>query len=63
MKLWCVLDLESKKAEISKLEAESMAEDFWADNRKAQAQMQQVNALREEVTNWEGIAEKSCNSP
>jgi len=43
---------------MSKLEAESMAEDFWADNRKAQAQMQQMNALREEVTTWENIAEQ-----
>ena len=33
-----------------------MAPDFWNDNRKAQAQMQQLNALREEVTTWEGIA-------
>ena len=32
-----------------------MAEDFWSDNRKAQAQMQQLNALREEVTTWEDI--------
>ena len=32
-----------------------MAEDFWSDNRKAQAQMQQLNALREEVTTWEEI--------
>ena len=47
MKLWCIFDLETKNAEVSKLEAESMAEDFWADNRKAQAHMQQLNALRE----------------
>lgn len=33
-----------------------MAPDFWSDNRKAQAQMQQLNALREEVSTWEGIA-------
>ncbi len=58
MKLWCTFDLEPKKTEISELEAESMAEDFWADNRKAQAQMQQLNALREEVTTWESIVEK-----
>jgi len=58
MKLWCIFDLESKKTDISELEAESMAEDFWADNRKAQAQMQQLNALREEVTTWESIAVK-----
>lgn len=32
-----------------------MAEDFWSDNRKAQAQMQQLNALREEVSTWEEI--------
>jgi len=58
MKLWCAFDLEPKKTEISELESESMAEDFWADNRKAQAQMQQLNALREEVTTWESIVEK-----
>lgn len=55
MKLWCVFDLANKKKQISNLEAESMAEDFWSDNRKAQAQMQQLNALREEVTTWENI--------
>jgi peptide chain release factor 2 len=32
-----------------------MAPDFWSDNRKAQTQMQQLNALREEVTTWENI--------
>jgi len=58
MKLWCIFDLVPKKTEIRELEAESMAEDFWADNRKAQAQMQQLNALREEVTTWESIAEE-----
>ncbi|HYX50075.1 MAG TPA: peptide chain release factor 2 [Ktedonobacteraceae bacterium] len=52
------LDLESKKAEMGTLEAESIAEDFWADNRKAQTQMQQLNALREEVTTWESLAEQ-----
>lgn len=46
----------NKKTEITNLEAESMAEDFWSDNRKAQAQMQQLNALREEVNTWENIA-------
>ncbi len=35
-----------------------MAEDFWSDNRKAQAQMQQLTALRDEVTTWEGIDEQ-----
>jgi peptide chain release factor 2 len=56
MKLWCVFDLASKKQEIEKLETESMAEDFWSDNRKAQAQMQHLGALREEVTTWESVA-------
>src|SRR5260370_26359894 len=58
MKLWCIFDLQPKKTQISALEAESMDEEFWADKRKAQAQMQQLNALREEVTSWESIAEK-----
>lgn len=35
-----------------------MAPDFWSDNRKAQSVMQQLTALREEVSTWEGIAEQ-----
>ena len=58
MKLWCVFDLAKKKEQINALEAESMVEDFWADNRKAQAQMQQLNALREEISTWENIDEQ-----
>ena len=46
----------SKKIQIQKLEEGSIAEDFWSDNRRAQAHMQQLNALREEVGTWEGIA-------
>ncbi|HET8912046.1 MAG TPA: peptide chain release factor 2 [Ktedonobacteraceae bacterium] len=49
------LDLATKKKQITQMEAESLQEDFWSDNRKAQAHMQQVNALREEVTTWEAI--------
>lgn len=33
-----------------------MSPDFWNDNRKAQTQMQQLNALREEVSTWQEIA-------
>ncbi len=33
-----------------------MAPDFWADNRRAQAQMQRLGALREEVSTWESVA-------
>ena len=56
MKLWCVFDVANKAKQITNLEEESMAEDFWSDNRKAQAHMQQLNALREEVSTWEDIA-------
>jgi peptide chain release factor 2 len=55
-KLWCVFDLANKTTQISKLETESIAVDFWSDNRKAQTHMQQLNALREEVSTWENIA-------
>ena len=55
MKQWCVFDLATKKRLIESLEAESMAGDFWSDNRKAQAQMQQLTALRDEVNTWESI--------
>lgn len=56
MKLWCIFDLADKKQETEKLEAESLAENFWDDNRRAQAHMQRLNALREEITTWENIA-------
>lgn len=46
----------NKKTQIQKLEEESVAEDFWSDTRRAQAHMQQLNALREEVGTWEGFA-------
>ncbi len=46
----------NKAKQITNLEEESIAEDFWSDNRKAQAHMQQLNALREEVSTWEDIA-------
>src|SRR5579864_2341510 len=55
MKLWCVFDLATKKTQIEAMEAESLAEDFWSDNRKAQTHMQQMTALRDEVTTWESI--------
>lgn len=58
MKQWCVFDLATKKTLVETLETESMAGDFWSDNRKAQAHMQQLNALREEVTTWENIDEQ-----
>jgi len=58
MKLWCVFDLAIKKTQIEAMEAESLAEDFWSDNRKAQAHMQQMTALRDEVTTWESINEQ-----
>lgn len=56
MKRWCVFDLATKKSTIETLEAESMVEDFWSDNRKAQAHMQLLNALRDEVVTWENLA-------
>lgn len=55
-KHWCVFDVANKATQITKLEEESFAEDFWSDNRKAQAHMQQLDALREEVSTWESIA-------
>ncbi len=56
MKQWCVFDLANKARQITGLEEESLAADFWSDNRKAQIHMQQLNALREEVSTWENIA-------
>jgi peptide chain release factor 2 len=55
MKCWCDFDLAGKEREIGTLEEESMTPDFYADRRHAQATMQRLTALRNEVETWQGL--------
>ncbi len=54
-KCWCVFDLAGKEKEIDTLEEESMAPDFYADRRHAQATLQRLTSLRNEVETWRGL--------
>jgi peptide chain release factor 2 len=57
-KRWCVFDLAHKREQITALEAATLQPDFWSDNRRAQAHMQRLTSLREEVSTWERIASR-----
>ncbi len=50
-----VLDIASKKTELATLKKESEASDFWQDNQAAQATMQNIAALEQQITPWEAL--------
>ncbi len=52
---WSVLDLAAMKAEISALEVESMAPDFWSDADRARKESQKQAELKKEYAQWEGL--------
>ncbi len=56
MKYRCVFDLAGKEKEIARLEKESATTGFWDEPEKAQATMQQLASLREEVGVWRELA-------
>ena len=49
-----IFDLDKKKTEISKLEQQTIADDFWQDNEKAQAVLQEINLRKAWVEAWSG---------
>ncbi|HEY5614598.1 MAG TPA: peptide chain release factor 2 [Bacteroidota bacterium] len=46
------LDLDQREAEVAKLEAQSIAPDFWNDNLAAQKVIQKLNSQKEWVEAW-----------
>jgi peptide chain release factor 2 len=48
----CIFDLAGKEKQIEELEKASTVPGFWDDQMQAQAQMRQLAALRDEVTDW-----------
>lgn len=56
VKIWTVFDLAGKEEEIAKLEEEAARPDFWEDLEKAQATMQKLTSLKEEVETWRALA-------
>ena len=55
MKSRCIFDLAGKKQQIDAIEQESLSPDFYADRSHAQARMQLLSRLRNEVTTWESL--------
>lgn len=49
------LDIDTKKTELDRLKKESEAPDFWQDNQVAQATMQKISALEQQITPWEEL--------
>jgi len=58
MKYRCVFDLAGKEKEIAKLGEESAAAGFWNEPERAQASMQQLASLQEEVGVWRELANR-----
>lgn len=54
--LWEKLDIENKKAEISRLEIEVSSEHFWDDNKAAQKKMQLLDQMKEDTETLQKIA-------
>jgi peptide chain release factor 2 len=53
--LWSAFDLAAKRREVAELDEKASAPNFWDDVRTAQAAMQRLAALREEISVWESL--------
>ncbi len=53
-----VFDIPTKKERINALEKETAAPDFWNDQQAAQAKMQELSTLQEQVQVWDVLARR-----
>ncbi|MFQ5576394.1 MAG: peptide chain release factor 2 [Anaerolineae bacterium] len=56
------LDLAEKRAQITRLQKETVGPDFWNDSQAAQAKMQRLSALQAEVSAWEDLQHEIANA-
>jgi peptide chain release factor 2 len=52
-------DVPAKAEQVAALDAESVGPDFWDDQQAAQKKMQELSALRELVTTWDGLERRA----
>ncbi len=52
-------DVPAKAETAAQLEAESAEPDFWDDQQTAQKKMQELSALRDLVTTWDGLTQRA----
>ncbi len=55
---WCVFDVPSLEAQVTSLEAQSAAPDFWDDSQSAQHVMRRLSLIRERIETWRGLESK-----
>ena len=55
---WCVFDVPSLEAQVTALEAQSTAADFWDEPQAAQDAMRRLSTLRARIETWRGLESK-----
>lgn len=58
---WQILDLENKKREITKIEAEMSSPDFWKDSSRAKEIGQRREELAREISQWEKLKKDAAD--
>ena len=58
----CVFDLASQQAELTQLQTQSEAEDFWQEPEQAQKVMKQISSLRYEVEDWLKVRQRAADA-
>ncbi len=56
--MWGIFDLPERRSEIAKLEKQALDPGFWSNHKKAQAHMQTLTALKDDVTTWESLLQR-----
>jgi peptide chain release factor 2 len=55
-------DVPAKAETVAQLAAESAEPDFWNDQQAAQKKMQELSALRDLVTTWDGLTQRASDA-
>jgi len=58
--IWSVFDVPAKEKEITRLEKEATAPDFWQDSDLAQATMRRLGLLKKQVDEWRGLERQAA---
>ena len=56
---WSVFDLAEKEKTIARMDSETAVPGFWDDSREAQRKMRQLGRLKDTVSLWRGLQERS----
>ena len=54
-----IFDLPGKRSEIEALEKRALDPGFWSDHKRAQSHMKSLDTLKDDVTMWERLLQRS----